>query len=236
MRRVIFDCGFLSLLLHPTAKVPSDPVTGAPVTQAAERIEHLIEMLESEGAQIIVPSPMLAEFLVRSADAGPAYLSELNTNSTFKVEPFDQMAAIECAALEERARARDNKRGSSLEPWQKVKVDRQIVAIAVVQKADCVFSDDAGIVALCGDIGLKVFRVSELSLPPIQAEQLTLDTATASEMPSSDSELLSGQSPAAEPPTAPEPERDRQIFLRDDLEPPPPDSSPGAPPRPRSDE
>ena len=68
---------------------------------------------------------------------------------------FDTLAAIECALLEETARANGgHKSGSSPEPWQKVKIDRQIVSIAKLVKATAVYSNDAGVLALCADVGL----------------------------------------------------------------------------------
>ena len=160
--------------------------TQAPVINPQERIEYLIATLERDGAQIVIPAPVLAEFLVRALDAGAAYLSELNINNTFKVEDFDQVAAIECATLEEQARANGGeKRGSSPEFWQKVKVHRQIVAIASKLKVACVYSDDRGI---------KSMRVSECPLPPvIENPQMSLPEIATS-LTSNDSEPPAAQS------------------------------------------
>ena len=233
--RVVFDCGFLSLLLHPSAEPPNDPETQAPVINPQERIEYLIATLERDGAQIVIPAPVLAEFLVRALDAGAAYLSELNTNNTFKVEDFDQVAAIECATLEEQARANGGeKRGSSPEYWQKVKVDRQIVAIASKLKVACVYSDDRGIRALCADIGLKSMRVSECPLPPvIENPQMSLPEIATS-LTSNDSEPPAAQSLSDEQAKDSQPAPAPPAALPADPTQQPPGSSLAVPPLPPS--
>lgn len=65
----------------------------------------------------------------------------------------------------EALRAGD-KRGGSAEPWQKVKYDRQIIAIARVYGANLIYSDDDGIKTFADQIGLTVVRTWELPLPP----------------------------------------------------------------------
>jgi hypothetical protein len=68
---VSVDAGILSLLLHPTARPPLDPATGKPVEKAQERIEQLVDDLETAKERIIVPAPALSEFLVLAGAAGP---------------------------------------------------------------------------------------------------------------------------------------------------------------------
>ena len=41
------DATFLSLMLHPKARPPLDPVTKRPVERVADRIEKLLEDLHS---------------------------------------------------------------------------------------------------------------------------------------------------------------------------------------------
>jgi hypothetical protein len=61
---VLFDTGMLSLALHQTARFPLDPSTGLPVTRPKDRVEFLVAELSKQRAQIIIPTPALAEFLV----------------------------------------------------------------------------------------------------------------------------------------------------------------------------
>jgi predicted nucleic acid-binding protein len=97
---VSVDAGVLSLLLHPGAKAPKDPATNKPVEKAHERIEQLIDDLDAAKERIIVPAPALSEFLVLAGEDGPKYLNELALLSHIYIQPFDQMAAIELAAIE----------------------------------------------------------------------------------------------------------------------------------------
>jgi hypothetical protein len=105
---VSVDAGVLSLLLHPTAKPPIDPSTKKPVEKAHERVEQLIDDLDAAKERIIIPAPALAEFLVLAGPDGPQYLSEIALQSHIYIQPFDQLAAVELAALELLAKKKGN--------------------------------------------------------------------------------------------------------------------------------
>jgi hypothetical protein len=172
---VSVDTGMLSLLLYPGAKPPSDPATGKPVDKAQERVEQLIDDLERAKERIIIPAPALSEFLVLAGQDGPQYLSEISLLSNIYIQPFDQMAAIELAAMELLARKKGNKRHPlpTTVPWQKVKLDRQIVAITKLHQCKTIYSDDAGVRAIAEDIGIKTISTWELA--PAQSKTPLLD-------------------------------------------------------------
>ena len=68
---VAIDNTTLALLFHPGAKPPNDPKTGQPLVKARERIEQLITDLDAEDERIVIPTPVLCEFLIladREAD------------------------------------------------------------------------------------------------------------------------------------------------------------------------
>jgi hypothetical protein len=169
------DATFLSLMLHPKARPPLDPVTRRPVERVADRIEKLLEDLDSEGERIIVPTPALCEFLILVGPEGPAYLDKLAGLKPILIKPFDQQAAIELAAMEVDARKTGNKRGAIPQPWTKVKFDRQIVAIAKVNFATRIYSDDGDIQAFGKKAGLEVTCSWELPLPPAKQTDLFTD-------------------------------------------------------------
>ena len=98
-------------------------------------------------------------------------VEELQKHAVFSIEPFDTRAALEVSAMSRTALAGGNKKGKSTAPWQKVKFDRQIVAIAKVHGATEIYSDDDDIMALGGQAKIKVIRLSDLPLPP-EKEQL----------------------------------------------------------------
>jgi hypothetical protein len=172
---VLFDNNVLSLLLHPDANVPNDPATGESIDRAAERVRFLVDTLHDEGTIIIIPTPVLAEFLTFAA---PEYLSELNQSIWFEIADFDQAAAIE-AAIALRRDLQPGGAGKKLGlgddvTWQQVKVDRQIVAIAKARAVSVVYSTDRGLLGVARSCGLNTKHVADLPLPPEDQQQLTL--------------------------------------------------------------
>src|SRR5258708_16501301 len=125
----VFDNTFLCLLFHPEAKPPNDS-KGKPVTRCKDRIDQLVSELEARHAKIIIPTPALAELLVLAGPDYVKYLNEINGRSCFKVADFDQRAAIQAALQMAAAITAGDKRSGTQAEHQKVKYDRQIVAIA----------------------------------------------------------------------------------------------------------
>ncbi len=62
--------------------------------------------------------------------------------------------------------AAGDKREGLQADWTKVKFDRQIVAIALVNNASEIISDDADVAAIGERWGVKVTSIEELPLPP----------------------------------------------------------------------
>lgn len=164
---VAVDAGFLSLMLHPSAKPPNDPSTGKPTERAAERVEQLFEDLDAARERILIPTPALCEFLVLAGKDGPQYLNDIAIQVTFMIQPFDLRAASEVASMELFARRKGSKRAPAREdaPWQKVKFDRQIVAIAKLHGARTIYSDDGDIRNIAEEIGVRVVPCWKLSFP-----------------------------------------------------------------------
>lgn len=173
---VVFDATTLLYLFDPEAKAPTDPETGKPVTRVKERIKFLVSDLEKRKEKIIVPTPALSELLVRAGDVGPEYLDILGKSAAFKVVDFDQRAAVEVAAAIREALDAGGKKGGSESSWAKVKFDRQIIAIAKVERASPIYSDDGDIERFSKNSGVTVVRVSDLPLPSEDAQRsLPLD-------------------------------------------------------------
>jgi predicted nucleic acid-binding protein len=153
------------------AKPPHDPATKLPLARAQERIEKLVDDLNAANDRVVIATPALCEFLVLAENDGAQYLAELANQPGFRIMPFDQKAAIELAAMELLARKKGQKRlpASSNSPWQKVKFDRQIVAIAKVHGAHTIYSDDSDVKSIAEDAGIKTIPCWELPLPPSTA-------------------------------------------------------------------
>lgn len=105
------------------------------------RHDFLLRTLDKAREKVIIPTPALSEVLIGAGDAAPKYLELISSSSRFKIAPFGERAAVEAAAAHREAiRAGDKKEGSP--SWQKVKFDRQIVAIAKVEGATRIYSND----------------------------------------------------------------------------------------------
>jgi predicted nucleic acid-binding protein len=162
MAFVVFDSSFLIPLLDPEVKG---------IGQIDARLRHLISTLDKQKDVVIVPTPALSETLIGAGDGAPQYLEILNKTSRFRIASFGPRAAVEAAARHREAlRAGDKKEGS--ESWAKVKFDRQIIAIAKVEGAERIYSNDADIRRFGKAEGLEVIRLQDLSDPPAKTPDL----------------------------------------------------------------
>ena len=84
-----------------------------------------------------------------------------------KVRPFGELAAIETAVMTREAIQAGDKRGGSEAAWQKVKVDRQVVAVARVERATRIYADDRNLVAFAKRLGMDAFSTWDLPVPPV---------------------------------------------------------------------
>ncbi len=162
---VVFDTTVLLPVLWPGVPVPNHPQTGQPVERFRDRIDCLVAHLEQSRTKIIIPTPVLSEILVRAGAAGPEYLAQINAHAAFRIVAFDERAAVEVATMTKKAIDAGDKRGGVDATWNKIKYDRQIVAIAKVEGAAALYSDDPGVRAFGNGVGLTVIGSWELPLP-----------------------------------------------------------------------
>lgn len=167
---VVVDSTILLLLLNPDAGSPLDE-HGKPIEFAKERIDGLVTELESTGEQIVLPTPVLSEVLVRAPNESEI-IAEINRQRVFKVESFDTRAAVEVAIM---ARAEWREGARSRRPPEetiaKLKYDRQIIAIAKVVQARIIYSDDRTLRAVGERVGLTVRGLAEIPVPIDKLQQ-----------------------------------------------------------------
>jgi hypothetical protein len=152
-----FDTTFLTLMFVPNAKHS--------IADAKERVNFLLSDLNGRGDQILIPTPALSEILVRSGKARNAIIQQLTKNPRFVLGAFDVRAALELAVMTDAALSRSDKKDGSPASWAKVKFDRQIVAIAKVERASCVYSEDEGVRSIGKREGMSVLGVSDIVIP-----------------------------------------------------------------------
>lgn len=161
----ICDSSYLIALLHPNPTPPKDR-QGNPVTRFQERISNLVGELSASNDILGIPTPALAETLVRSGPNRARYMKILGDSWKFQIIPFDSRAAIEAAEL--IAAVKNNR--DKWDTWAKIKFDIQIVAIAKAEGAIVIYSDDGDIENYAKRFDIRVIRICDLPLSPDKSE------------------------------------------------------------------
>lgn len=143
MKPVGFDNTFLSILLNPNSRIPIDPATKQPLTGARRRAEYLVQRLGKNRQQIIIPTPVSAELLTAIGPDAGQYFSIIGHSRLFEEAALDARCAIELAFLNRDVFASDDRKNGA-EPYQKIKIDRQIIAVFKVADVERVYTDDHG--------------------------------------------------------------------------------------------
>jgi hypothetical protein len=182
-----FDTSALSILLFKSSKVPLDFRTQAPITNARERMDQFVKDLSRKGEKILIPDPALSEFLVTAVFAGASiqdYLKIIQDAQHFVTKPFGVRAAVEVAErLATAIKSGDKREGQKSEPWEKLKIDRQIIAISIVEGATAIYSTDKDIHSQGTLWGIEVISPADLPVPIIQAEMFEKSTEAKGKVP-----------------------------------------------------
>lgn len=172
---VAFDATMMLLLMFPDkVDKPTDSKTGLPVEHAEARIKTLIKLLEKGRTKIIIPTPVLSELLVRAGDDTMSLVERINKDPNFSIEPFDTRSAIEVAIMARKDIKGDKKSGTdpSVLTKAKIKYDRQIVAVAKVNSATILYSDDEHMIGLCkAYTKIEVKRLEDLPVPKEESQE-----------------------------------------------------------------
>jgi hypothetical protein len=148
---VVFDACILIDLFNPRLK-----------GEKRAKLDFLKETIQKQRTKILIPTPALTELMVRADKAREEYQRILSSQSVFKIEAFDNRAAMECALLLNEALPTGDKRKIGK---TKFKFDWQIVAIAASRNAQAIYSDDEDISRYAKRVGIQVFKTDDLPLP-----------------------------------------------------------------------
>lgn len=159
--------------------------TGKPDPLDVHRLQNLFAVIGQARGRLVLCTPVLAEFFIRADQAAIGWLEELRLKrASVVVAEFDVRAAMECAQMHLRAEVAGGKRAqaNANEAYQKIKVDRQIVAIALVHNAKYIVSGDQGLRVIAQANGLVAQSVADLPIPD-SARQRQLDLAVGESRP-----------------------------------------------------
>lgn len=164
--RLLLDNNVLIQILAPSITGLSDPETKAELDRLNDRVAAFVSQVESQDAVMVIPTPVLAEFLMGvEGEKYQEYLDAINGNSCFQLVDFDTAAAIECAQLPSKQEL------AQIAPGQiasKLKFDRQIVSIALAAMVDEVWSHDESLRKLALARGLAVKSLADVEPNPVQ--------------------------------------------------------------------
>lgn len=123
--------------------------------KAGAEFKNLVAFLkQSEHLSIALPMPAISEFIAGD-DNEARSLSLLKPNSKFKNLDFDAKSALSAAKIYRDYRnLPKNKRAQA--PHQKVKVDIQIIGIAIANNATVIISHDKGVKTIVDELGLAI--------------------------------------------------------------------------------
>lgn len=162
---VVLDTSFWLLALDESASAGTSPGSSAMVTHAKARVDGLLTELARKKAVVLVPTPVIAELFSRDDTGMGSYLALLRHSANFRIAAFDERAAVELAHLNRQAYAGGDKRAGAVGPWQKVKIDRQIIAIAKVQGATTLFTNDDQLAVQARLAEIESISLAEVPVP-----------------------------------------------------------------------
>jgi hypothetical protein len=160
-KRILVDTNFVIAVLTRKGVSKDD----------LSRIDHFLKRVEKAKSKIIIPMPVVAEFLVRADVAGVEILKQFSKNSYIQLAPFDLAAAYDCALLDSAAIGRGDKKDGATDSWQKIKIDRQIVAIGKANGANLLISVDQGIRNNASRVNIEAKSIDQLEFPDLARQQ-----------------------------------------------------------------
>ncbi|MGZ0721746.1 type II toxin-antitoxin system VapC family toxin [Kluyvera cryocrescens] len=176
--RVIFDTNILVPFFTEMKAgfIVTDPETGLVIPEVTRRIDALVDRIENLDGTIIIPTPVLAEFLIGIDKLKhQAHINLIRSMACFEIASFDEISAIECAQMPTMSELKQMMKSDTA---NKVKFDRQIISIAKSLNVDEVWTHDRGVFQRCKQLGITVRSLQSIEPPPIQGSMdFSADTA-----------------------------------------------------------
>lgn len=188
MSAVAFDNTMLSILLNPNSRIPLAKGTSIPVELAKERAESVIVSAQKARRKIIIPAPACSELLTVIGPTAEQYINLVSRSRIFEIGNFDAKCAAELAILNRDAFLHQDEKDKA-EPYQKRKVDRQIIAICKVYGATELYTDDKGLANRARLCGVTPIGIAEIPIPD-SARQGTLKLEQHEDIPAPEDDAV----------------------------------------------
>lgn len=163
-KSICIDTNFLICVLDKNGEVFGE--------ETRAKLDFFLANVDRAKSKLVIPTPVYAEFLIRAERASVEALREFQSKRFVEVVPFDLAAAYECSLLDRAAiNGSGDKKDGLDESWQKIKIDRQIVAIAKTKGCGLMVSQDVSVAANCVRVNIDVRSIEDLPLPPDSAQK-----------------------------------------------------------------
>jgi len=129
------------------------------------RVKGLVAELARKREAIGIPAQVWAEFLEAATENEAAQSIALFKTNAFKLLNYDMRAAIETSQVAQRGHAARKANTTKDRGRQAVKVDWQIIAIAIVNNARLILTNDQQMLTECGRHNVKGVSISDLDIP-----------------------------------------------------------------------
>lgn len=170
--RVVLDTNvFLQVIGNvKPGSVLYDPCNNMPVERAIDRAEALVEKIDAARGTVLIPTPVLAEVLIGLSPGQSADLVEsIRQLSCFEMVSFDEIAAIECAGMITSQELKAALADPSVTK-AKFRFDRQILAIALANNVNEIWTHDKQLFEKAESLGMAVRSLGDIEPDPEQLE------------------------------------------------------------------
>lgn len=160
---IVVDANFLIIL----ASSKNDNET-LKVKAFVDHIKQSNPKATGKAARIGIPAPAFAELLMGQKEDEREYYSRYcNKQDGFKILDFDAKASVQLAKIHDNI---PKQNAIQHKPWQKVKFDWQIIAIALAHNASSLVSNDDFVIATLDKMPNCTCKAIKIADIPLQTQ------------------------------------------------------------------
>lgn len=165
--RIALDATPLIFFINATVGLDRNRVSDDEPDDLDDRMKYLLETAQHMDWKIVVPAPALAEALVRAPHT-QRVIRLFQESPVFEIAPFGSMEVVQLVEMEQTARESGDKRGGlgTDVHWQKVKLDRQIIAAAMSRRCNKIVTADRNVLTLVDRLHIEGQHLFSLPTRP----------------------------------------------------------------------
>jgi len=172
LKKIIVDTNILIALMKKNS--PRANLLGedgfTPVENLELRARALLDHIERSGGTIVIPTPVLAEYLlgIDGEKNKHSQIAQISSMNCFEIISFEELAAIECSLLPSLHEFKQfAKQIDSNQTANKIRFDRQIISIAKANGINEIWSCDGEVIKKGREVGIEVKSIEEMMPIPL---------------------------------------------------------------------